>query len=215
MGNFDSISRILTNVEQNPHWQTHQQLRRIRDHWEAIAGETVARHTRPISLQNQQLKIATASNSWSQNLMFERQRLLQKLNRHFKNPPLNPPVQQLHFSTARWSQSQPKPSTQSSQPDDTVAGDDWVQGSGKGDGKGNGEAPGGDRPPQNISTSATDPAQAFQNWAHQIQQQTQTRPPCPVCTAPTPVEELQRWQCCSLCASHQWRTNSPTPANRQ
>ena len=208
MGNFDSISRILANVEQNPHWQTRQQLRRIRAHWGAIAGETVARHTRPIALENQRLKIATASNSWSQNLMFERQRLLQKLNRHFQNPPLTPPIKQLHFSTAGWSQNQPS-RPKSSPPQFGVTDEPPRQSISKlttelTTDKSVKDAVEGDRP-LDVSPAAT-PTQAFQNWAEQRQRQTHTNPPCPICTAPTPPQELKRWQCCSLCATRQWRT---------
>ncbi|MEM9244708.1 MAG: DUF721 domain-containing protein [Cyanobacteria bacterium P01_F01_bin.153] len=204
MGNFDSISHILANVEQNPHWQTRQQLRRIREHWEAIAGETVARHTRPVALQNQQLKIATASNSWSQNLMFERQRLLQKLNRHFQNPPLTPPIKELYFSTARWSQNQPS-RPKSSTPQFGATEEPARQSINKSTTDESAKDAIESDHPFEVSPADT-PAQAFQNWAQQRQRQTYTSPPCPICTAPTPPQELQRWQCCSLCATHRWRT---------
>ncbi|MEM9771416.1 MAG: DUF721 domain-containing protein, partial [Cyanobacteria bacterium P01_D01_bin.73] len=184
MGNFDPISHVLANVEQNPHWQQRQQLRRICNNWEAIVGKTVAEHARPVAVKNQQLRIATTSNSWSQNLMFERQRLLKKLNQHFQSAPLNPPIHQLHFSTARWTQPKPAPVA----PQQTVR----------------------DRQPSQTRNSSPSQGitakQAFDNWAQHIQQQTSAYPPCPICKAPTPPQDLDRWQCCSPCATHQWRT---------
>lgn len=217
MGNFDPIRHILAGVEQNPHWQGRQQLRQIQTHWGAIVGEAVARHTRPITLHNQQLKVATTSQAWAQNLMFERNRLRAKLNQylqtlqtpHLQNSPLTPPIQQLHFSAGQWPKSKSKPTSTSTKSQPTRQRDRPATPP-----RQHAQRQPAPSPPQSLSPQSPPPSppkltpqDAFSHWSEQIQTQRQHLPPCPICNVPTPPAELKRWQCCSLCATRQWRSN--------
>ncbi len=201
MGNFDPIRQILVNVEQNPQWHGRQQLRRIRDHWPAIVGDAVARHTRPIALHDQQLRVATSTPTWSQNLMFERQRLLKKLNQYFQNPPLSPPITQLHFSPGRWSQTQPAPPRKKTRQKTREKPRKKIR-----------EKTTPAVPPRSPRLTPpptphhNTPQQAFQSWSQQVQKQREPYPPCPLCQIPTPPTELERWNCCAHCATQHWRT---------
>lgn len=176
---WQSLSSLLQHLEQQPTWQSHAHFQRVLRHWPMVVGELVAQHTRPIALRRGVLSVATASAVWAQNLSFERQRILAKLN-----PYLAQPLTDIHFSTAQWFEVPLNTPTDRSE---GAAHPSFTPSA----------------PTPDVTTTMvapTTPDRAFERWQQSLQQQRQPFPRCPQCQCPTPPGELSRWTVCSLCA---------------
>ncbi len=174
---WQSLPQLLQHVAQQPTWQQHHHFQQLLRDWPTIVGDVVAQQTRPISIRRGVLCVATASSVWAQNLSFERQRILAKLNAILPQP-----LTDIRFSGAQWSEvplvtSADRPLGQAHPSFTPVV-----------------NAPAS--PP--IETAAT-PDRAFQHWQQHLQQQRQQLPLCPQCQCPTPPGELARWSVCALC----------------
>lgn len=181
---FESLNRVLGSLQNQSEWQQHQQFQYLRRCWPEVVGPVVEAQTRPFAITQQQvLKVAASSSVWAQNLAFERQRILDKLNAKLLQPLVD-----IRFSTTQWhSPPQPQPSfkqLQQSHPSQL---------------------------PQEATSAiapvikSAGPNLAFTRWANQIQARSRSLPLCPQCQCPTPPGELQRWAICSLCVTKQWK----------
>lgn len=188
---FESLHRVLGALENQPAWHERQQFKRLLARWSEVVGPVVAQQTKPIAVQRGVLNVATSSAAWAQNLIFERQRIVEKLNAQ-----LHLSLRDIRFSTAQWQGTRPKPN--SAQLDVLGEGNPWqdhpcyfepTQPSIR------------DRYPR--SEIKPTPEDAFQQWAARMQQRSQHLPLCPRCACPTPPGELQRWSVCALCAPWQ------------
>lgn len=184
-----SLHQVLGVLEAQENWHTRRHFQGVLACWVDVVGLAVAAQTRPISIQRQVLQVATSSSAWAQNLMFERQRILVKLNGRVSNPLID-----IRFSTALWKH----PSRSNAAIDETSEQIKLWQahpcrlalpesGSSK------------------VSTSLPhDPKTAFDLWAKRVQARSRQLPLCPTCRCPTPQGELQRWAVCALCAAKCW-----------
>lgn len=172
-------------MSQQESWQSHRQFQQLVTRWTEIVGVAVAAQTRPVAIQRQVLQVAASSSVWAQNLAFERQRILAKLNTHLE---LN--LTDIRFSTAHWQSEFYRDGVKNSS--ETVIL--WREHPSR--------IPITRLPQQPI---ARDPQTAFRNWARAIRLQSQSLPLCPHCHSPTPEGELNRWSICALCAAQQFR----------
>lgn len=177
----------MKQIEQQKAWQSQQIFRQVTSRWSELVGDAVALQTRPTSLQNQVLQVAVANASWAQNLMFERRRLIQKINAE-----LNLSLCDIRFSTAKWSSS---PGTNTLLTDSLQI---WQQHPSRISPHGAPSDMGDLRP------VVADPREVFERWAKQVQLRSRALPLCPQCNCPTPKGELERWAMCSLCITKQW-----------
>jgi predicted nucleic acid-binding Zn ribbon protein len=177
---FDSLQHIIGGLQKQQSWQEHQRFQHLLRCWSEVVGAVVAQQTRPIHLSPRGvLKVATSSSVWAQNLTFERQRILAKLNQNLPQP-----LTDLHFSTAYWTKEKPplpETTTQSIFSSTQFTRSTPV-------------AP-------KLSVVPDDPNLAFQGWAKAVQSRSRQLPLCPQCHCPTPQLELDRWSCCGLCAA--------------
>ncbi|MBE9100725.1 DUF721 domain-containing protein [filamentous cyanobacterium LEGE 07170] len=181
-----SLQQVLGVIEHQPNWRQRQQFQHLQLRWMEVVGTVVAAQTRPIAFQRQVLQVATSSSAWAQNLMFERQRILEKLNSQL---PFQ--ITDIRFSTARWHDKSA---------DVTVSETTelWER-----------------HPSRMVAPSQPDrlpsapsldtPDAAFQRWAERVKARSQHLPPCPLCHSPTPKGELERWSMCSHCVTKTWR----------
>lgn len=150
--------------------------------WAEVVGSAIAAHTQPLSIQRDVLRVATSSAAWAQNLTFERQRLLVKLNQKLPDPLVD-----IHFSTAGWKRPQDKANQQktiSTASHPSYLGDEIGL------------------VPEVLPTKNANAA--FENWAKKMQRRSHNLPICPQCQSPTPPGEIQRWGVCSICATKQF-----------
>jgi predicted nucleic acid-binding Zn ribbon protein len=171
---LEGVKGVLIQLKRTQ-WKSQQTFEQLRHQWPEIVGELVAAQTRPVRINPQRvLQVATSSAVWAQNLAFERRQILAKVNRI-----LDRPVTDIQFSAALWHRTfKDAPVPQSF------------------------ESPWGTAPtvsPQPLLPK--DAQDAFSRWADVVQQQAQSRPRCPACECPSPLQELQRWTVCALCAS--------------
>ncbi|ARV61650.1 RNA-binding protein [Nostocales cyanobacterium HT-58-2] len=182
---FKSINDILKVLEAQPEWQ-EQPFSRVLKCWSEVVGAVMAAHTRPLSIQRDVLRVATSSAAWAQNLTFERQRLLLKLNQK-----LSIGLRDIHFSTAGWQRPQETPKEEqaiSLREHPSYIGDVINVGHDVTD----------------ITATSEDANAAFQHWARKIAARSQDLPLCPKCQCPTPPGELRRWGVCTVCAAQQF-----------
>lgn len=181
---FKSIERILNVLEQQQ--AQNQPFLILLKCWPDVVGKVVAAHTRPTSIQRDVLWVATSSSSWAQNLVFERPRILQKLN-----PQLPTPLVDIRFSTAQWQTPETTlADSNNSNPDLGREHPSFIS-----------DTP---RIPKPDSPNSNNPNATFQHWAKVMQARSQNLPLCPQCRCPTPAGELQRWEICSFCAAKHW-----------
>ena len=184
-----SLHDVLGSLENHYKRSDQQQFQHLLQCWTQVVGSVVAAQTRPLSIYRGVLKVATASSVWSQNLNFERQRILEKLNAHLATPLVD-----IRFSAARWDSQPEIASSSGSELQDSL----WQNHPSR--------VPMSGRLGKLASLKElTDPKAAFQFWAKRIQQRSQHLPLCPRCHCPTPPGELQRWSLCSLCAAKRWK----------
>jgi predicted nucleic acid-binding Zn ribbon protein len=183
MMSFKSINDILSVLEAQANWQ-EQPFQRLLKCWSEIVGEKVANYTRPLSIQRNVLRVATASASWAQTLTFERQRLLLKLNEK-----LSLHLVDIHFSTAGW--QLPKNSDKKQKGLLPQEHPSYL----------------GELKPVNrdVSPSSQDVNEVFQYWAKTVQERSHHLPLCPSCHCPTPQGELERWRVCSVCVAKKFK----------
>ncbi|MBW4651522.1 MAG: DUF721 domain-containing protein [Kaiparowitsia implicata GSE-PSE-MK54-09C] len=189
---FDSLPRLIGAIETQDSWLTRRQFQQLQACWQRIVGTAVAAQTRPMGIQRQVLSVSTSSSGWAQNLMFERVRILEKLNAELS---LN--LTDIRFSTAQW-HTKPRHTTGEPLSDSARV---WRNHPSQCD-----AAPYTHLP----QARATTPDTAFQQWAQAVQQQAQHLPLCPRCQCHCPPGELERWSVCGLCAAVAWSTTTPS-----
>lgn len=176
-----SVNHIL-NLPEIQILLYQQPFKRLLKCWAEVVGSAVAAHTQPLSIQRDVLRVATSSAAWAQNLTFERQRLLLKLNEKLPDPLVD-----IHFSTAGWKRPQDKANQQktlSTAEHPSYIGDETRKER--------------DRAPTKNANAA------FENWKSLMQRRSHNLPICPQCQSPTPPGEIQRWGVCSICATKQF-----------
>lgn len=184
---FHSLNHVLGSLESQYKQQHQQQLQQVMGHWQTVVGAVVAAQTRPTSVQRGVLKVATSSAAWAQNLVFERQRILEKLNQVVPGS-----LTDIRFSTAQWAEI-----PLATFPGEQEQRDLWKLHPSRLPGKEIGQVNSAPLPPDT-------PLLAFRNWAMVVRSRTQHLPHCPQCHSPTPIGELERWQVCSLCVAKRW-----------
>jgi predicted nucleic acid-binding Zn ribbon protein len=175
---LNSVNNILGSLEIQAKLQ-QQPFQRLLGCWAEIVGVAIAAHTRPLSIQRDILYVAVSSAAWAQNLTFERQRLLVKINTVLPAPLLD-----IRFSTAYWHSQKEITSKQTLLPHHHPSYLDEEM----------------NLPPE-VPFTAKNANTAFADWAKTVQARSHHLPLCPQCQCPTPPGELQRWQVCSLCAA--------------
>jgi predicted nucleic acid-binding Zn ribbon protein len=178
-----SVEEILKFVTQQPNWETYRQYCHLVECWRSLVSPQVLQHTRPLAISRQVLWVATSSAAWAQNMALQRYSLLNRLN-----PMLAEPLADIRFSSALWHNIPPNPSdgtkaVPSGQPHPSDLPSNWLA-----DEK---------DALSNDDRSGT----SFDRWVEKIRLRAQNLPSCPRCQAPTPPGELQRWNCCALCAN--------------
>ncbi|UBF24893.1 DciA family protein [Kovacikia minuta CCNUW1] len=184
---FKSLHHVLDTLETSYQPQERQQLQRLLQCWTEVVGPVVAVQTRPLSIQRGVLRVATSSSAWAQNLVFERQRILEKLNAK-----LLLSLTDIRFSTAQW-QNAASPFTSPSLEQQAEL---WQNHPSRLSGQH------GFQHRQTLEPS--DPKLAFQSWAQRVRSRSQDLPLCPHCHCPTPPGELNRWQVCAHCVAKRW-----------
>ncbi|NJN02744.1 MAG: DUF721 domain-containing protein [Leptolyngbyaceae cyanobacterium SL_1_1] len=181
---FQSLNQLIGQLKQQKSWRQQQQFNQVLKAWPEAVGVAVAQQTRPTGMTQQVLQVATSTPAWSQTLVFERHRILRKLNQQLA----------LHLTDIRFSAAQWK--TLENQAQAIVAPSQALR-----------------QHPSFIAMSHAQnhlaafelpQATAFERWAELRQQQTKDCPLCPKCGCPTPPGELKRWSACALCATKHW-----------
>jgi predicted nucleic acid-binding Zn ribbon protein len=177
-----SLQQVLGGLDHQESWKGRRQFQQLLLCWGEVVGVAVAAQTRPIAIQRKALSVATSSSAWAQNLVFERHRILEKLNDR-----LALGITDIRFSTAQWH-------TQSLAPEPPESVTVW---------KNHPSRLVPDQAAAPLQNSA-DPQSAFRDWARTMRSRAQDLPLCPDCQCPTPAGELERWSVCSLCAAKEF-----------
>lgn len=168
------LQTALQGFQADPAWEKRHLLLQIRRAWPEVVGSVVATHTDPVRIQREVLQVATSTAAWAQNLAFQRQLILVKLN-----PNLARPLEDIRFLPGEWHRQRSQIGSLASEELKT-----------------DGAIPDPDRP---KLPPAQTPQEAFQRWARRVKESQLTMYPCPACSCPAPREELDRWFVCGFC----------------
>lgn len=177
---LEPVNQVLGKFRR-AQWKQQREFGKLQQAWADIVGPVVAAQTQPSQITAQQvLLVSTSSAVWAQNLAFERQRILAKLNSL-----LNTPLTDIRFSTSQWQSRRPK-----SQTGKTWTPQSLVQGAKN------------SASPFKTTTNhqGEDHQEVFERWSQHVKSLAQNFPLCPQCQCATPPAELQRWSVCCLCA---------------
>ncbi|MEM7066863.1 MAG: DUF721 domain-containing protein [Cyanobacteria bacterium P01_B01_bin.77] len=186
---FSGLRSLMTDLETDPGWQARRQFRQVGEYWPKAVGYSVARQTKPVSIQRHVLYVTVVNASWTQTLTLERRRILHKLNRL-----LAIPLEDIRFSSAQW-HSRPirrqQPATDWVKAHPSYIGDDINDAI-------------------DIETSlkqeqATTPEDAYARWTKIKKTQQKSQKICPECQCFCPPGELSRWTMCALCIAKSWK----------
>jgi predicted nucleic acid-binding Zn ribbon protein len=181
---LDSFAEILKSVTQQPNWETYRQYCHLVECWRSSVSPQVSCNTRPLAISRQVLWVATSSAAWAQNLSLQRYSLLKKLN-----PLLAEPIVEIRFSSALWHNSPPKGSVMGTvEPISKQQHPSYIR-------------EGSSVDADDASSNNDRPGTSFDRWIERIRLRVQNLPSCPRCHAPTPSGELERWNCCAVCAN--------------
>lgn len=183
-----SLRRAVDFLSSDETWKSQRQFQNLVDCWPEIVGAVVAAQTRPFAIQRQTLQVGASSSVWAQTLMFERTRILEKLNIR-----LGLTLSDIRFSTVYWYSR----SESFAPPLVPQVWDEHPSRVGELQTKPDSSTTG-------VASAPADSRQAFRQWSQTIQTQCQHLPLCPKCQCPTPEGELRRWSICSHCISQSW-----------
>jgi predicted nucleic acid-binding Zn ribbon protein len=170
---LEPVSQVLGKFRKTQ-WQQQREFGKLQQAWADIVGPVVAAQAQPIQITSQQvLLVATSSAVWAQNLAFERQHILTKLNALLKIP-----LTDIRFSTSQWRSRRPN----------SKQARTWTPKSLS------------TAPSQVQLQASTDHQDIFKRWSDRVKAQAEHHPLCPQCHCATPPAELQRWSVCCLCA---------------
>ncbi len=187
------LNQVLTSFDSQRQRQEQGHFQKLLRGWVDVVGPVVATQTQPLAIHRGVLKVATSSPAWAQNLVFERQRIMDKLNQL-----LSLDIVDIRFSTAQW-HSTPVVASFPGEEQQTQL---WQQHPSRLTHQA--------APSRNLlqqlpeKENFLDPLTAFKKWELMVRSRSHQLPLCPECKCPTPEGELKRWQVCAICAPKQW-----------
>lgn len=165
-----SIRPLIAQLEREPRWSQFRLMQTIQQLWPQIVGEAVAKHTQPVRMSRGTLQVATSTAAWAQNLVFQRQLILAKLN-----PQIPTPLKEIRFLPAEWhrrstGEPDPLPSPHSRPPRLS-----------------------------RKSPAPQTPEEALERWIRRVKQAQLTMASCPRCGHPCPPQEVEQGSICCFC----------------
>ena len=169
-----SIDKLLNQILSQPQWDKQRRYHELTKFWYQVVNHRVAQHSRPVSLRDEVLFIATSSSAWAQDLNLQRRSFIVKINRRVESP-----IKDLHFSPVKWYQNRP---ISVDREDDTK------------------EHPSTIIPKSSFNLLPVDnPQEALEKWLEIIKKRATTWEICPSCRTNCPKGELKRWGICAVC----------------
>lgn len=169
-----SIDKLLNQILSQPQWEKQRRYHELTKFWYQVVNHKIAQHTRPVSLKDDVLFIATSSSSWSQDLNLQRRSLIIKINRRVESP-----IKDLHFASVKWYQNH------------SISLDEEDN---------NKEHPSTIFPEFSFNLLPADnPQEALKKWLEIIKKRAITWEICPRCQTNCPEGELKRWGICAVC----------------
>ena len=84
MGSY-SVGEALNQLLEKSHWKARIFELRIKQEWDQIAGKTIAKYTRNVSLYQKTLTIYTDIGPLKQELLLGKSQLQQQINEYFED----------------------------------------------------------------------------------------------------------------------------------
>lgn len=84
---MDNVEQILLKMLPGKEERDTYTVFYLQSKWKSICGENVARHSKPVKLENKVLYINTDSSVWSNHLLLMKKQFLKNINGALKNVP--------------------------------------------------------------------------------------------------------------------------------
>ena len=174
---FDSLDKLFKVILSQPQWQKQKRYYELKKCWYEIINHKVAQHTRPVSIKNEVLYIATSNAVWAQELSLQRRNLMRKINLR-----LEIPLEDLHFASMNWHNNHPIDSDMEDLETENH--------------------PSSITPSPKITNPCDTAPEALEKWFEQIKNRGNDWQTCPRCATFCPEGELKRWGICRICFSN-------------
>ncbi|HOO55547.1 MAG TPA: DUF721 domain-containing protein [bacterium] len=79
-GQLKGISRVIEQIREQYRFDEKREYSEAVKDWENIVGPDLAKHTKPIKIENGSLVIGVEGSAWSQEISFMKNAILQKIN---------------------------------------------------------------------------------------------------------------------------------------
>jgi len=195
---FNSVEKILAQLEKQPGWEKFRDYRQLLKCWHNTVNRSTADNTRPLRINRQILWVATNSASRAQELSLSRYALLKRLNKQLPFV-----LKDIRFSSSGWYQTtyekkdskilfNVSPQLKSFKSEKNIRDPDIV-----------------DNKLENVEDNhlPTEKAKAAaKRWLKTISRdgQNSSSLSCPQCGSSTPTGEIERWNSCYLCVAQKW-----------
>ncbi|KFI44772.1 Protein of unknown function [Bifidobacterium bohemicum] len=75
----DKLGGVMSSIAENGGWTLHLRLAQLRNHWDQVVGEAIARHSDVVGFNDGVLTIRAESNSWTTQLTYLKPQLIATL----------------------------------------------------------------------------------------------------------------------------------------
>ncbi|MBE9240138.1 DUF721 domain-containing protein [Synechocystis salina] len=175
---LNNLDHLLGHLRRSPGWEQLRRYQLVKEAWQKVIDPRLQDCTKPLGIQRSVLTVAVISPALAQNLQLQRINLLAKLNRE-----LTEPLEDLRFSPLHWHQQHSGKLPEASAPMPRPA----------------------PPPPGDRREKVTSAAEALEKWLTTLKERAEVLQSCPQCGSAVNPGEIERWGCCSVCATKPWR----------
>jgi predicted nucleic acid-binding Zn ribbon protein len=176
---FNPLDNVLQSLTRQPGWESYRRYCQAIEGWKRVVSPRLLDRTRPVSLRDDVLSVATRSAALAQELSLQRYSLVRKMN-----PFLDEPIEDIHFSSARWFDLPPVPPDDAIEPAPIDEHPSYSAGEN-----------GSEKKAKNVHLSK----EGFERLREKIDRRSRNWPLCPRCQSPSPNGEIDRWGHCAFC----------------
>lgn len=201
---FDSVEKILIQLESQPGWEKFCEHRQLLQSWSRVVNQQTAQHTCPLYINREILYVATSSAARAQELSFQRYTLLKRLN---QQPDLATEIKDIRFSSSQWHQERNLPQNPASLL--TISDRQKIK----------------IAPPQLTDLKQDNKAgnkdnhlspqerakKAAQRCLSNMKLRSEDTLACPQCGSVCSQAEFDRWNLCHHCVAQKWSTEYRPP----
>lgn len=109
MGFFTVLDVLKKLQRENPSLARKMEEAQVLQAWNAVVGSTIAKHARPVAVENAKIIVEVDHPVWKSELQYRKSQIIEKLNRSVEN--LKYPIDDLYLRDPRAREDATSPKT--------------------------------------------------------------------------------------------------------